>query len=435
MSTIVKHLPWLAPTAAILVVGSGLTDQINISFGDENAQSSAEQVAPAPASSTAESAVAALAAAAVVEPIETVATVAEVEPEVIVTPEVVAQAEPEAPEIPLVDAGDVSAQLAALLKENNVTDYTVGVTRNEGFSIDSLLAATDDALEADATADAQADGPVGTDFFAIARANLARDRQCVDDLTALAGHARVYFPVGGLIGEQTGIDQARLLGLLAEQCEGVVLQVEGHSDASGNSTVNQGLSESRAAAVVTSVAASGIDPSLFEVVGYGDTRPSFVTGAQPDFYYDRRVEFKVIETAVVAASFVAPQEEAVTIGANLQVAACVAQLETAIQGASIEYASSGVAVNEADLALAGQLANIAQNCPEARLRLVGQHSEDPNAQEDASTGRLRAVVLQSLLVSEGFDGGQLILGAPSDARPVQGLSDSRLDFEVIYEEL
>lgn len=426
MSNIVKHLPWIAPTAAILAVGSGITDKINISFGD--------QAAPVVASQP---------AAPVVEPVAEVPVqaVAAVEPAPVVVeePVVVAEVAQEAPVVPLVDAGDVSAQLAALLKENNVTDYTVGVTRNEGFSIDSLLAATDDALEADAAADvaagADADTTVGTDFFAIARANLARDRQCIDDLKALAGHARVYFPVGGLIGEQSGIDQARLLGLLAEQCDGVTIQVEGHSDASGNSVINQGLSEGRAGAVVTSVAASGIDPDLFVVVGYGDTQPSFVTGPQPDFYYDRRVEFTVLESEVIQASYVAPQQEEATVGSNLQLAACVNQLEVAIQGASIEYAPSGVAVSETDLALASQLANIAQSCPEARLRLVGQHSENPTAQETAETGRLRAVVLQSLLVSAGFEGEQLILGAPSDARPVPGLSDSRLDFEVILEDL
>jgi hypothetical protein len=84
---------------------------------------------------------------------------------------------------------------------------------------------------------------------------------------------------------------------------------------------------------------------------------------------------------------------------------------------------------------AALFAGIAANCPEARLRLVGQHSDDPRAGEDRSTVRLRAVVLTSELVNAGFPSDQLILNAPSYANPIDGLSDSRVDFDVILEDL
>ncbi len=411
MSKIVKHLPWIAPTVAILAVGSGFLDKINVSFGDETAE-----VEPAQLTEELSPAAAAVAA---IEPIEA-------EPVTVAPPvEVVAAESEQNPE-------DVAAQLAALLEASNAPEPVVEVTRTQGFSVDTLQAATDVALGAEPGADATSTGPVGSDFFAAAQANLARDRQCIDDLKSLASQARVYFPSGGLTAEQSGIEQARLLGVLAQHCPGVSIQVSGHSDPSGNPVINQRLSLERAEAVITRVAASGIDASLFVAVGRGDTVPSLVSGPQPASYYDRRVEFAVVETPV-QASFVAPSFGAA--GTNFQVAACVSQLESAIQGASIEYAASGLTVGEADLALAAQLANLATNCPQARLRLVGQHSEAPGANEDASTGRLRAVVLMTRLVNQGFPSEQLILGAPSEARPVQGLSDSRLDFEVILEEL
>lgn len=40
-----KHQPWIAPTVAILVVGSGIMDRINISFGGDDA-SAVQAVAP-----------------------------------------------------------------------------------------------------------------------------------------------------------------------------------------------------------------------------------------------------------------------------------------------------------------------------------------------------------------------------------------------------
>lgn len=291
MSKLVKHLPWIAPTVAILAVGSGVTDRLNFSFG-EREPVSAEPVAAAEA----------------------------------VAPRALAPSPVEAP--PVADPSDVASQLAVLLAaapvaptpateteeaEDASTVGGVEVTRARGFSVDALQVATDNALGAQKTQPVPAgvvqtpvsSGAVGADFFANAQANLARDRQCVDDLNALAPQARVYFPSGGVTGEQTGIEQARLLGLLAQQCPGVTIQVVGHSDPSGNSAINQRLSLERAEAVITRVAASGVDTSIFSAVGRGDTQPSNISGPQPSSYYDRRVEFEVVEN-VVQASFTAP---------------------------------------------------------------------------------------------------------------------------------
>jgi len=419
MSNIVKHLPWVVPTVAILAVGSGVLDRVTAAFTGQN--DAAGQVASQTVMTNAQtdSAQAALAA---VQPVEN---------------PVVAPAQ--APET-------VAEQLAALLDESSagLTETAdVSVTRNTGFSVDTLNTATGAAMAAEPVVQpvtqpatqpaAQAQGgTVGADFFASAQANLARDRQCIDDLKTLSAQARVYFPSGGLTADQTGIEQARLLGVLAQQCPGVIIQVEGHSDPSGNPVINQRLSLERAEAVVSRVISSGVDASLFQAIGRGDGVPSLVSGPQPQAYYDRRVEFSVVETAQ-QASLTAP----VFGGSNttFQRAACVAQLETAVADASIEYAPRGMTVNEADFALATQLANIAATCPDARLRIVGQHSEDPRASEDASVGRLRAVVLMTRLVNQGFPAEQLIIAAPSDARPVSGLSDSRVDFDFIIDDL
>ncbi len=357
-NTFIKHLPWIAPTVAILAVGSGFLDRINISFDGTEQAETVPEIAPVEA------------AIAAVEPIVIEAPVATVVPE------------------------NVADQLAVLLTES-ADAPDVEVTRNSGFSIDTLELARDVALgvepvaEQPTAAPSQSSGVVGADFFATAQANISRDRQCIDELRVLASQARVYFPSGGLTGEQSGIGQARVLGILAQQCPGVTIRVEGHSDSSGDPVINQRLSFERAAAVVTRVAASGVDADLFDVVGRGSEVPSLVTGQQPRAFYDRRVEFSVVETAITA-SFSQPTFGATT--ALAQNAPCVIQLQTAVQGSSIEYAPRGMTVGDADLALASQLAEIATNCPEARLRLVGQHSEDPRADEDPSTGRLRAVL-------------------------------------------
>lgn len=401
---LLKHLPWIAPTVAILAVGSGFLDRINISF-DGNDAEVATAAPAAPEAVVPDPAIAALAAVTAVT-----------------TP------------VPVIDPENASAQLAALMVENDAAVATadVDVTRTQGLDISAVQEASTQAVAAQERPAQTEAAPVGTDFFATAQANLARDRQCIDDLHILAAQAQVYFPSGGLTGGQAGIGQARVLGLLAQQCPGVTIQVSGHSDPSGNPTINQRLSLERAEAVVARVAASGIDPTLFEAVGLGSSIPSLVTGPESSAFYDRRVEFSIIETAQ-QASFVAPATGAG--GTQFQVAACVSQLRAAVQGASIVYASRGVTFTNADLATATRLANIATRCPQARLRLVGQHSDDPRAGENGETGRLRAVILMTKLVNDGFPSGQLIVGAPSYEQPINGLSSSRVDFDVILEDL
>ncbi|HCP82326.1 MAG TPA: hypothetical protein DIT67_12370 [Octadecabacter sp.] len=393
---LIKNLPWIAPTVAILAVGSGFMDRISLSF--DGGTQEAALVAPIDTVEAAEAAIAA------VQPIEDLVPLAPAEP------------------------ANVSEQLAELLTESN----EVEVTRSSGFSIDTLEQARDVALGAEATTTTSDAAPVGLDFFEAAQESLARDNQCVDELRILASQARVYFPSGGLTGSSEGVGQARILGLLAQQCPGVTIRVEGHSDPSGNPIINQRLSLERAEAVVARAAASGVDSRLYEAVGLGDGVPSLVSGPQPSAFYDRRVEFSIVENAQ-QASFVAPSFQ--TPGTQFQVAACVTQLEAAVQGASIEYAPSGMIVEDADFALASELARLAANCPQARLRLIGQHSDAAFSGEDSATGRLRAAVLMAKLVNAGFPSGQLILAAPSDSRPKDGFSNSRVDFAVIREEL
>jgi len=101
------------------------------------------------------------------------------------------------------------------------------------------------------------------------------------------------------------------------------------------------------------------------------------------------------------------------------------------------YASGSVTVSQADLNATFRLAQEAADCPQARLRIIGQHSKEPGSRDSVATGRLRAVALMSSLVSAGLDPSQIIVGAPSWSAGIPGqpgLSNSRVDFDVILEE-
>lgn len=68
--------------------------------------------------------------------------------------------------------------------------------------------------------------------------------------------------------------------------------VDGHTDASGPESYNQGLSERRARAVVTFLAAEGIDPSRLQARGFGEARPAV---DNPRDRRNRRVETRLLD--------------------------------------------------------------------------------------------------------------------------------------------
>lgn len=66
--------------------------------------------------------------------------------------------------------------------------------------------------------------------------------------------------------------------------------VEGHTDASGSETYNEGLSERRAQSVTAFLLANGVEPSRISAIGVGETHPR---NANPYDPANRRVEMRI----------------------------------------------------------------------------------------------------------------------------------------------
>lgn len=267
-------------------------------------------------------------------------------------------------------------------------------------------------------------------FFGAAQAKLAQDQSCIEDLRVLASEARIYFPSGGLTAEEVGMSQARLIGLVAQDCPNVEIVVEGHSDPSGDPTANMRLSQKRADEVLRRIAASGIDVTRFRSVGLGSQEPSRVTGTQSPAYYDRRVEFEIREISPRASlsGFSRPVTSATS--------ACAAQLQAAVAQTKLFYSPRSITAPSDGMPAVVDLAAKASACPEARLRVVGQYSDEPGSGETPATARLRAVALMSSLVGAGFAPEQIIIAAHSTPQILAGqpgLSERRVDFDVILE--
>ena len=262
------------------------------------------------------------------------------------------------------------------------------------------------------------------------------DNRCIEDLRALAQDARVYFPSGGLTLDEQGIVQARVIGFVAQDCPGVMVQVEGHSDSSGDPAANLRLSEERARAVILRLAAAGVDTTRFQAVGFGDQRPSAISGSEPAAYYDRRVEFSVIETGQPAAFTLASASAPASFLPAQP--ACVAQLQQAVAQTRLFFEPRSITVPQSELSQVYQLAAAVAACPQVRLRIVGQFSDDPGSGETPDTARLRAIALMSTLVASGFEQERIIIVSPSSPTALAnapGISERRIDFDLILDEV
>jgi OmpA-OmpF porin, OOP family len=91
-------------------------------------------------------------------------------------------------------------------------------------------------------------------------------------------------------------DSTGLLDRLIEtamRCPGTNVEIAGHTDADGDETANQKLSEKRAQAVVDYLVKAGLPAERFAAVGYGSTQPVASNGSDEGKAQNRRIEFVV----------------------------------------------------------------------------------------------------------------------------------------------
>jgi|SRR6185369_15497581 outer membrane protein OmpA-like peptidoglycan-associated protein len=76
-----------------------------------------------------------------------------------------------------------------------------------------------------------------------------------------------------------------------------IIDVEGHTDSTGNPEYNQGLSERRADSVKGFLVDEGVAGSRINAIGYGETRPKASNDTPEGRQLNRRVEIHIRSTA------------------------------------------------------------------------------------------------------------------------------------------
>ena len=86
-----------------------------------------------------------------------------------------------------------------------------------------------------------------------------------------------------------------LLGEAMAQCPSRRVSVEGHTDATGPDTYNQGLSERRAKAVRDHLVSKGADGSKLTTAGYGESNPIASNDTREGRALNRRVDLRMVQ--------------------------------------------------------------------------------------------------------------------------------------------
>jgi outer membrane protein OmpA-like peptidoglycan-associated protein len=87
------------------------------------------------------------------------------------------------------------------------------------------------------------------------------------------------------------------LAAVAVRCGTYKVDLGGHTDAQGDETANQALSERRAQSVADYLVSKSVPAAQLGVNGYGESQPLDATGSSEADAKNRRIEFKVVAEA------------------------------------------------------------------------------------------------------------------------------------------
>lgn len=116
---------------------------------------------------------------------------------------------------------------------------------------------------------------------------------CARRIETIAGTDQVYFTSGSAELETKSYPLLDAIADTIRQCDGLNVLIEGHTDNVGSDEFNLGLSDRRAAAVITYLTVRGIAPERLDAIGYGEARPIADNTTRRGRWQNRRIEFVV----------------------------------------------------------------------------------------------------------------------------------------------
>jgi peptidoglycan-binding protein ArfA len=114
---------------------------------------------------------------------------------------------------------------------------------------------------------------------------------CQDNINSAVKSGGIRFNSAKSTLTDTSIVTLTQIAAAITACPGSKLSIEGHTDDTGDDSMNQTLSDDRARAVVEYLVGQGIDAKRLTSKGYGETRPVAPNDSATNKARNRRIDF------------------------------------------------------------------------------------------------------------------------------------------------
>jgi OOP family OmpA-OmpF porin len=124
-------------------------------------------------------------------------------------------------------------------------------------------------------------------------AALPTPEECLARVQAIQARNKITFAPGSTDLDGTALGIVRRIASVLRECEGVAMEIGGHTDSQGRAEMNETLSQARADAVFNALMAERVLVGSLTAVGYGEERPVADNGTEEGREANRRIDFRL----------------------------------------------------------------------------------------------------------------------------------------------
>ncbi len=137
---------------------------------------------------------------------------------------------------------------------------------------------------------------LGVTYLAVSepQIDLPTPEECMARVNEAAEQKKITFNPASSTFEDDAVETIDAIAGVLRECEGIRVEISGHTDSQGRETMNQRLSQARADAVLNAILARRVLGTGLVAKGYGESRPVATNDTAEGREANRRIEFRLI---------------------------------------------------------------------------------------------------------------------------------------------